>query len=90
MALPYTRAMVNAAIEGHLDDVPVRPHPVFQVLVPTNVPGVPANLLDARGLWKDPQAYDRTARELSTRFRGNFEKFGAVADDILEAAPLVA
>ena len=35
-----------------------------------------------------PQAYDRAAIELSTRFRKNFEKFGAVEEDILEAAPL--
>ena len=88
MNLPYTRAMVDAAIEGQLDNVPVKPHPVFQVLVPQSVPGVPPEMLDARGLWKDGAAYDRAAEELSARFRKNFEKFGAVSEEILEAAPL--
>ena len=87
MSLKYTRAMVNAAIAGQLDNLPAEPHPVFRVLVPRSVPGVPANLLDARGQWKDPEAYDRAAEDLSARFRKNFEKFGQVSEEILEAAP---
>ena len=89
MHLPYTRAMVDAAIEGVLDHAPVKPHPVFQVLVPTHVPGVPSELLDARSQWSDPAAYDRAAASLSGLFRKNFEKFGAVEEEILEAAPVV-
>lgn len=88
MNLRFTRAMVNAAIEGQLDYVPVEPDPVFQVLVPKVVPGVPGELLNARGLWKDPNAYDRAADDLSARFRKNFERFGAVEENILDAAPI--
>src|SRR5579862_3365971 len=80
MSLPYTRAMVNAAIAGQLDRVAAEPHPVFRVMVPKSVPGVPAELLDARGQWKDKAAYDRAAEDLSARFKKNFEKFGAVAE----------
>ena len=87
MSLKYTRAMVNAAIEGKLDKVPAEPHPVFRVLVPKSAPGVPAELLDARGQWKDKAAYDRAAEDLSARFKKNFEKFGKVAEQIMEAAP---
>ena len=88
MDLPYTRTMVNAAIAGHLDRISAKPHPVFQVMVPDSVPGVPPELLDARGLWQDPAAYDAAAQHLSELFRKNFEKFGAVAEEIVEAAPL--
>jgi phosphoenolpyruvate carboxykinase (ATP) len=87
MNLPATRAMVNAAVGGKLDSVPVKPDPVFQILVPESVPGVAPSLLDARSQWPDPLAYDRAAQDLSARFRKNFEKFGLVADEILEAAP---
>jgi phosphoenolpyruvate carboxykinase (ATP) len=90
MKLPYTRAMVNAAITGKLDHVEVAPHPVFRVLVPKSCPGVPAEMLDARGMWADKDAYDRAANDLAARFRKNFEKFGKVADEILEAAPVIA
>ena len=87
MSLKYTRALVNAAVAGDLDNVPAEPHPVFRVLVPKSAPGVPSELLDARSQWKDGAAYDRAAEELSARFRKNFEKFGQVAEHILEAAP---
>jgi phosphoenolpyruvate carboxykinase (ATP) len=87
MNLPYTRGMVDAAVEGRLDNVAARPHPVFQVLVPESCPGVPPQLLDARAMWKDPEAYDRAATDLSARFRRNFAKFGTVEPEILEAAP---
>jgi len=85
--LAYTRAMVNAAIEGKLNGVETAPHPVFQVLVPATCPGVPAEILNARSRWEDKGAYDRAAADLSGRFRGNFEKFGAVAVEIAAAAP---
>jgi phosphoenolpyruvate carboxykinase (ATP) len=87
MSLKYTRAMVNAAIAGELDKVACEPHPVFGVMVPKSVPGVPAELLDARGQWRDKAAYDKAAAELSARFKKNFEKFGQVAEEILQAAP---
>jgi len=87
MNLKYTRAMVNAAIAGELDRVPAEPHPVFRIGVPKSCPGVPAEILDARGQWQDAAAYDRAAEDLSARFKKNFEKFGAVAEPIMEAAP---
>jgi phosphoenolpyruvate carboxykinase (ATP) len=88
MNLPYTRAMVQAAVEGLLDKVAVEPHPVFQIHVPKQCPGVPPELLDARGMWTDKAAYDRAAADLSARFSKNFEKFGAAGKEILEAAPV--
>ena len=87
MNLPYTRAMVNAAIEGKLDNVEVEPHPVFGVLVPKSCPEVPSELLDARGMWQDKAAYDKAAAGLSARFHKNFTKFGEVEQEILAAAP---
>ncbi len=46
MNLKYTRAMVNAAIAGQLDNVATEPHPVFRVLVPKSVPGVPSGIAE--------------------------------------------
>jgi phosphoenolpyruvate carboxykinase (ATP) len=88
MKLPYTRAMLNAALAGELRDVATINDPVFKVAVPTACPGVPAEFLDARGMWTDPAAYDRAARDLAGRFNRNFEKFHAVKPEIAEAAPV--
>jgi phosphoenolpyruvate carboxykinase (ATP) len=87
MDLPSTRAMVNAAIEGKLDGAKTKPHPVFGVHVPVACPGLPSELLDPRGLWRDGGAYDRAAQELAVRFAKNFEKFGAVEESIASAGP---
>jgi phosphoenolpyruvate carboxykinase (ATP) len=89
MDLGYTRSIVNAAIEGKLDDVETVTHPVFQIAVPTHCPGVPPEVLDARGQWSDPAAYDHAAAELARRFRENFKRFGTgVAERILAAEPV--
>jgi phosphoenolpyruvate carboxykinase (ATP) len=88
MKLAYTRAMLNAALSGELEKVPMTPDPVFRVLVPQSCPNVPASVLDARGMWQDKAAYDRAAAGLSARFRTNFEKFTAVEAEVREAAPV--
>jgi phosphoenolpyruvate carboxykinase (ATP) len=87
MKLAFTRAMLNAALAGELNDVPYTVHPVFRVAVPDLCPGVPPAFLDARGMWADKEAYDRAARELSARFIRNFEKFGGVRAEVRAAAP---
>ncbi len=87
MRLPYTRAMLTAAIEGQLDRVPAEPHPFFRVMVPKACPGVPAEFLDARGMWADKDAYDRAALDLSARFSRNFEQFADLDPEVLAAGP---
>ncbi len=90
MRLPYTRAMVQAALSGQLDHATFVPHPVFKVGVPTHVPGVPDEVLDARSTWSDGSAYDAKARELAVKFAENFARFAdTAAPDVLAAAPLV-
>ncbi len=87
--LAHTRAMLNAAIEGRLEGVPMRPHPVFQIAVPEHVPGIPPELLDPRAQWADREAYDRAAVDLARRFHENFRRFEAVAPAVRSAAPRV-
>ena len=88
MKLEYTRAMLDAALTGALDGVPMSEHPVFRVMVPRECPNVPSELLDARGMWADKAAYDRAAADLAGRFNANFRKFVQVERGIREAAPL--
>jgi phosphoenolpyruvate carboxykinase (ATP) len=89
MRLPYTRAMLTAALEGQLDDVPMEPHPFFKTMVPKACPHVPPDFLDSRGMWGDKAAYDRAALELSARFSKNFEKFPDADPEVVEAGPVV-
>ncbi len=86
MKLPYTRAMVNAAIEGKLKDVEFEKDPAFGLSIPKSVPGVPPEFLHARDAWADKAAYDKAAADLSSRFAKNFEKFD-VPEKIRAAGP---
>lgn len=80
MKISYTRAMVNAAIEGRLNDVAFETDPAFGLTVPASVPGVPAEFLRARDAWSDKAAYDASAADLAGRFAKNFEKFDVPAN----------
>jgi len=88
IALPYTRAMVSAALHGHLQGVPFRNDPWFGLAVPTRCPGVPEGVLDPRSTWGDARAYDARAGALAARFTENFKQFdGLVAREVQEAGP---
>jgi phosphoenolpyruvate carboxykinase (ATP) len=81
MKLSYTRAMVTAAIEGQLNQVPYEVDPIFNLQVPTECPAVPPEILNPRNTWQDKDAYDDKATELANLFVKNITKFG---NDILE------
>jgi phosphoenolpyruvate carboxykinase (ATP) len=80
--------MINAALEGALEDVPYRQDPVFGFKVPTRVPGVPAEVLDPRATWPDPAAYDEAAGKLARMFQENFAKYAdLVGPEVRDAGP---
>lgn len=88
VAIPYTRAMVNAALDGKLDDIPTWRDPVFGFDVPQACPGVPDEILRPREQWADAAEYDRQASRLAGMFRDNFEKYSEDVDEsILQAGP---
>jgi phosphoenolpyruvate carboxykinase (ATP) len=86
MSLPYTRAMVNALVDGKLAAVEFEIEPSFGLSIPKSCPGVPPELLNPRNSWKDKAAYDKLAADLSARFAKNFEQFDA-PPEVKAAAP---
>jgi phosphoenolpyruvate carboxykinase (ATP) len=88
MKLKYTRAMLNAALSGNLDNVNYETHPIFGVNIPTQCPEVPSNLLNPRNTWANKNDYDKKASYLASLFNKNFEKYAeGVTKEILAAAP---
>jgi phosphoenolpyruvate carboxykinase (ATP) len=80
--------MLRAALSGELDGAEFRTDEVFGFQVPVHVPGVTAKLLDPRSTWRNPEEYDRKARELASMFVENFEKrFGDVGESVRAAGP---
>jgi phosphoenolpyruvate carboxykinase (ATP) len=86
MHLPYTRAMVNAALAGQLDNVETYADPIFGVLIPKTVPGVPNEVLNPRETWSDKDAYDAQAKMLAGRFQENFKKYAEGTSEAIKNA----
>lgn len=88
ISLPLTRAIVRAAVTGALEGAETKPHPIFNLQVPLACPGVPDELLDPKGTWPDPEAYDKQARVLADMMIENFETYAAgVPEAVVKAGP---
>ncbi|GMN13234.1 phosphoenolpyruvate carboxykinase [Altererythrobacter sp. MTPC7] len=91
MPIKATRALLNAALDGSLNDAEFRKDPNFGFDVPVSVEGVDDGILDPRSTWSDPEEYDRTAQKLVQLFVDNFEPFAAHVDEgVRKAAPAAA
>jgi phosphoenolpyruvate carboxykinase (ATP) len=88
MAIKYTRKLLNAAMDGTLNNVDMYEDPYFGFKVPKDVLGIPENLLNPRNTWKDKDAFDKQARKLAELFKENFEQFRKdVPEYVSEAGP---
>ena len=65
MKIKYTRAMLNAAMDGALDNVEYVTDERFGFEIPKSCPGVPSEVLIPKQTWSDGDAYDSTADKLA-------------------------
>ncbi len=88
MPIKATRALLDAALDGSLNNAEFRTDPNFGFKVPVSVPGVDTAILDPRETWADKAAYDATAAKLVDLFNENFAQFAEHVDQgVREAAP---
>ncbi|WP_164114356.1 phosphoenolpyruvate carboxykinase [Sphingorhabdus sp. Alg239-R122] len=91
MPIKATRALLNAALDGSLNDAEFRIDENFGFEVPVAVPGVDSAILDPRSTWSDGAEYDATAHKLVQLFVDNFAQFAEHVDEnVREAAPSAA
>jgi phosphoenolpyruvate carboxykinase (ATP) len=86
MSIEVSRAVVAAILNGTLAGARFQPDPLFGLLIPDAVPGVPPATLSPRRTWPDPTAHDAKARELADLFRKNFESYAAACSPAVRAA----
>jgi phosphoenolpyruvate carboxykinase (ATP) len=73
--IPPTRAIIDAILDGSLDNAEYTTIPVFDLQIPKSVKNVDPNLLDQRSLWTSSEDWLKAARELGLKFIKNFEGF---------------
>ncbi len=82
--LAYTRAMIQAALEGELNDAETVRDEIFGLKIPLHVPGVPDEVLMPVKTWANEEMYFKQARDLAEKFKTNFKKFTGVSSEIEE------
>lgn len=87
MSIKHTRALVTAALNGGLEKMNYTTEPIFGLLRPESCPGVPAEVLNSRCTWSNPEEYDVLARRLARLFKDNFAMFKDVPEKIRVAGP---
>ena len=75
ISIKATRAIIDAILDGSLDEVETTAIPVFNLQVPSVLPGVDSNLLDPRKTYDDAAEWEGKAAELARLFIANFEQY---------------
>ena len=90
ISIKYTRALLNAALDGQLNNVNFKTDPIFGFEVPMTCPNVPDEVLDPGASWSDKKEYDRRYKDLAMRFKQNFAKFtDGTPQAVIDAGPKI-
>ena len=87
ISIKDTRGIIDAILDGSIDKAPTKTIPMFDFVVPTELPNVDPKILDPRDTYECPCQWEEKAKDLAGRFIKNFEKFtGNEAGKALVAA----
>lgn len=75
ISIKDTRAIIDAILNGDIDKAPMKTLPVFDLEIPTALPGVNSEILDPRDTYADKTQWDTKADDLADRFVKNFDKY---------------
>jgi phosphoenolpyruvate carboxykinase (ATP) len=90
ISIRYTRNLLNAALEGKLDDVEYYTDPVFGFEVPKTCPEVPEDVMYPERAWHNKDEYWKRYKQLASRFIDNMKKFEAETPrEVIEAGPRI-
>ncbi len=82
-----TRGIIDAILDGSINNAPTKKIPMFDFEVPTELPGVDPKILDPRDTYADAAEWEAKAKDLAGRFIKNFVKYeGNEAGKALVAA----
>ena len=88
--LPYTRKMLSEALNGNIQGVTFEEDPLFGLKIPTEIEGIPGEILIPRNTWSNKDTYDQKAEELAQMFAENFKQFEEEANpNLIKAGPKV-
>ncbi len=75
ISIKDTRAIIDAILDGSIDQAETKHIPYFNLEVPLELHGVNTNVLDPRNTYEPAELWDTKAKDLAQRFIDNFEKY---------------
>ena len=75
ISLKDTRAIIDAILDGSIDQAPSMQLPIFNLDVPTALPGVDPAILDPRSTYANAEDWAQKANHLAQLFINNFSAF---------------
>ncbi len=75
ISIQNTRAIIDAILNGTIDQTETFTLPVFNLAVPTELPGVDTHILDPRNTYASREQWEEKAHDLAQRFVTNFDKY---------------
>lgn len=89
ISLKDTRAIINAILSDEISAAETVLLPVFNLAMPTSLPGVDSRILDPRNTYANAAEWDTKARDLAQRFIANFDKYTdtAAGEALVPAGP---
>jgi len=75
MSLKVTRKIIDAILDGSIEDSEFENMSTFNISVPKSLSGVESEILNPRNAWADKDDYDQTTGQLAQMFIENFKLF---------------
>ena len=84
-----TRGIIDAILSGDINKADTKVIPMFDLEVPTSLPGVDPAILDPRDTYADVSEWETKAKDLAGRFIKNFVKYTGndAGKALVEAGP---
>ncbi|MCJ2378889.1 phosphoenolpyruvate carboxykinase (ATP) [Vibrio sp. ZSDZ34] len=89
ISIQDTRGIIDSILDGSIEKSDTKTIPVFNLEVPTSLPGVDTSILDPRDTYIDPLQWESKAEDLAQRFINNFDKYtdNAEGKSLVKAGP---
>ena len=91
ISIKDTRGIIDAILNGDINNAPTKTIPYFNFEVPTELNGVDKNILDPRDTYADAKVWEERAKDLASRFNKNFVKYetNEVGKNLAKYGPVV-
>lgn len=91
ISIKDTRAIIDAILDGSIENAETKVIPTFNLTVPTSLPGVNPEILDPRDTYADVSEWNTKANDLASRFIKNFVQYtdNEQGQNLVKAGPSI-